>query len=74
MPAFHADAFVFFGATGDLAQNKIFPTLAALVRAGRLDMPIVGVARSRCLSTSSARARKSLNAKKARSTRTPGSS
>jgi glucose-6-phosphate 1-dehydrogenase len=41
-----ADAFVFFGATGDLAYKKIFPALQALVRAGRLDMPIIGVARS----------------------------
>ena len=63
MPAFHADAFVFFGATGDLAQSKIFPALAALVRAGRLDMPIVGVARSPLsLDEFRARARKSLDA------------
>ncbi len=41
-----ADAFVFFGATGDLAQGKIFPALQALVRSGRLDMPVIGVARS----------------------------
>lgn len=46
MPSFRADAFVFFGATGDLARGKIFPALAALARAGRLEMPIVGVARS----------------------------
>ncbi len=41
-----ADAFVFFGATGDLAYKKIFPALQALVRRGELDMPIVGVARA----------------------------
>jgi glucose-6-phosphate 1-dehydrogenase len=41
-----ADAFVFFGATGDLASKKIFPALQALVRRGRLDAPIVGVAKS----------------------------
>jgi glucose-6-phosphate 1-dehydrogenase len=41
-----ADAFVFFGATGDLAYKKIFPALQALVRAGRLDVPVIGVARS----------------------------
>jgi glucose-6-phosphate 1-dehydrogenase len=40
-----ADAFVFFGATGDLAYKKIFPALQRLMRRGRLDMPIVGVAR-----------------------------
>jgi glucose-6-phosphate 1-dehydrogenase len=41
-----ADAFVFFGATGDLAYKKIFPALQGLVRRGRLDLPVVGVARS----------------------------
>ena len=41
-----ADAFVFFGATGDLAQKKIFPALQALARSGRLDLPVFGVARS----------------------------
>ena len=41
-----ADAFVFFGATGDLAHKKIFPALQSLVRRGRLDVPIVGVAKS----------------------------
>ena len=29
----HSDAFVFFGATGDLAYKQIFPALQALVRA-----------------------------------------
>ncbi|MCM2269031.1 MAG: glucose-6-phosphate dehydrogenase [Thermoanaerobaculia bacterium] len=42
----HADAFVFFGATGDLAYRKIFPALQRLVRRGKLTVPIVGVARS----------------------------
>ncbi|MGB7479484.1 MAG: glucose-6-phosphate dehydrogenase [Burkholderiaceae bacterium] len=42
----HSDAFVFFGATGDLACKKIFPALQALVRRGRLDIPVIGVARS----------------------------
>jgi glucose-6-phosphate 1-dehydrogenase len=41
-----ADAFVFFGATGDLAYKKIFPALQALVRRGRLDCKVVGVAKS----------------------------
>jgi len=41
-----SDAFVFFGATGDLAYKKIFPALHALVRRGELDMPIIGMARA----------------------------
>jgi glucose-6-phosphate 1-dehydrogenase len=39
-----ADAFVFFGATGDLAYEQIFPALQALTRHGHLDMPVIGVA------------------------------
>lgn len=41
-----SDALVFFGATGDLAYKKIFPALLSLVKRGRLDVPIVGVAKS----------------------------
>ena len=41
-----SDALVFFGATGDLAYKKIFPALLALSKRGRLEMPIVGVAKS----------------------------
>jgi glucose-6-phosphate 1-dehydrogenase len=41
-----ADAFVFFGATGDLAFKKIFPALQALVKRGRLNVPVIGVARA----------------------------
>ena len=41
-----ASALVFFGATGDLAYKKIFPALHALVKRGRLDVPIIGVAHS----------------------------
>jgi glucose-6-phosphate 1-dehydrogenase len=41
-----SDALVFFGATGDLAYKKIFPALQALARRGRLDCPIIGVAKS----------------------------
>jgi glucose-6-phosphate 1-dehydrogenase len=41
-----ADAFVFFGATGDLASKKIIPALQRLIRGGRLDVPIIGVAKS----------------------------
>jgi glucose-6-phosphate 1-dehydrogenase len=38
----HADALVFFGATGDLAYKKIFPALQAMVKRGHLDVPIIG--------------------------------
>ena len=41
-----SDAFVFFGASGDLAQKKIFPALQALAGDGRLDIPVIGIARS----------------------------
>jgi glucose-6-phosphate 1-dehydrogenase len=40
-----SDALVFFGSTGDLAFKQIFPALQALVRRGRLAMPIVAVGR-----------------------------
>jgi glucose-6-phosphate 1-dehydrogenase len=41
-----SDALVLFGATGDLARKKIYPSLYELVRSGRLKVPVVGVARS----------------------------
>jgi glucose-6-phosphate 1-dehydrogenase len=41
-----ADALVLFGATGDLAKRKLFPALYHLVERGRLNVPVVGVARS----------------------------
>jgi len=41
-----SDAFVFFGATGDLAYKKIFPALQAMIRRGRLTVPIIGVAKA----------------------------
>ena len=40
-----ADALVLFGITGDLAFKKIFPALHAMARSGRLEVPVVGVAR-----------------------------
>lgn len=46
MSAIHADALVFFGATGDLAYKKIFPALHAMARRGNLNIPVIGVARS----------------------------
>ena len=41
-----SDAFVFFGATGDLAYKKIFPALQSMARRGHLDVPVIGVAKS----------------------------
>jgi len=41
-----SDAFVFFGATGDLAYKKIFPALQAMVKRGNLHVPVIGVAKS----------------------------
>ena len=41
-----SDALVFFGATGDLAYKKIFPSLQAMVKRGVLDVPVIGVAKS----------------------------
>jgi glucose-6-phosphate 1-dehydrogenase len=40
------DAIVLFGATGDLAHKKIYPSIYRLARRGELDMPIIGVASS----------------------------
>ena len=40
-----ADALVVFGVTGDLAHKKIFPALQGLVKHGKLDVPVIGVAR-----------------------------
>ena len=42
----HADALVFFGATGDLAYKKIFPALQAMARRGHLEVPVIGVAKA----------------------------
>jgi len=56
-----SDALVFFGATGDLAYKKIFPALHAMARRGRLDFPVVGVAKSmQSLNDLAARARASI--------------
>ncbi|AKJ68004.1 glucose 6-phosphate dehydrogenase [Pandoraea thiooxydans] len=43
MSPFQSDAFVFFGATGDLAYKQIFPALQAMMRDGHLDMPVIGL-------------------------------
>ena len=42
----HSDALVFFGATGDLAYKKIFPSLQAMVKRGNLNVPVIGVAKA----------------------------
>ena len=55
-----SDAFVFFGATGDLAYKQIFPALADLIRDEGFDLPIIGVARSGDLESLKERARRSL--------------
>ncbi len=56
-----SDALVFFGATGDLAYKKIFPALHAMARRGHLNVPVIGVARSRwTLEQFQARARDSV--------------
>src|SRR6266581_3281137 len=58
----HSDAFVFFGATGDLAYKKIFPALQAMVKRGHLDVPVIGVAKAGWnLEQLEARARDSLD-------------
>ncbi len=41
-----SDAFVLFGATGDLARRKLFPALHHLARTDALPATVVGVARS----------------------------
>jgi len=44
--AAHSDVMVFFGGTGDLARKKIYPALLALSRKGRLNIPVIVIARS----------------------------
>jgi glucose-6-phosphate 1-dehydrogenase len=57
----HSGAFVFFGATGDLAYKQIFPALQALISRHNLNIPIIGVARADWnLERLKARARESL--------------
>jgi glucose-6-phosphate 1-dehydrogenase len=46
MNNYHSDALVFFGATGDLANKKIFPSLQMMVKHGTLNVPVICVARS----------------------------
>jgi glucose-6-phosphate 1-dehydrogenase len=46
MAAVQSDALVFFGATGDLAYKKIFPSLQSMVMHGHLNVPVIGVAKA----------------------------
>ena len=46
MTKLESDAFVFFGATGDLAYKKIFPALYAMVQRDGFHIPIIGMARA----------------------------
>jgi glucose-6-phosphate 1-dehydrogenase len=56
-----ADAFVLFGATGDLAFKKIFPALHWMLKRGQRPLPIVGVSRGgSCLDALRERARASI--------------
>ena len=45
LDALSSDALVLFGGTGDLARKKIYPALLALAKRGRLDLPVIAVAR-----------------------------
>lgn len=61
MNLLQSDAFVFFGAMGDLAFKKIFPSLQAMIKRGNLNVPVIGVDRSaENLDELKARARSSL--------------
>ncbi|HEX6946950.1 MAG TPA: glucose-6-phosphate dehydrogenase [Acidimicrobiia bacterium] len=42
----HADGLILFGITGNLGRTMLFPALYDLTVAGRLDLPVVGVASS----------------------------
>lgn len=46
VPDNSSDVLVFFGATGDLAYKKVFPSLAALIKRGELNVPIIAVAKA----------------------------
>jgi glucose-6-phosphate 1-dehydrogenase len=46
MPNEMSDAFVFFGATGDLAYKQIFPSLQLLIKDEGFNLPIIGVAKA----------------------------
>jgi len=56
-----SDAFVFFGATGDLAFKQIFPSLQRLIKDEGLNIPIIGVSRTGSRERLKERARESLD-------------
>jgi glucose-6-phosphate 1-dehydrogenase len=60
MGAAPSDAFVFFGATGDLAFKQIFPSLARLIKDDGLNVPIIGVSRTGSIDKLKERAKESL--------------
>ena len=63
MTTAQSDAFVFFGATGDLAYKQIFPALQGLIRHEGFNLPIIGVAKAGwTLDQLKARAKDSLEA------------
>src|SRR5262245_27594215 len=45
MAELQSDAFVLFGATGDLAYKKIFPALHWMIKRGSPGFPVIGVSR-----------------------------
>jgi glucose-6-phosphate 1-dehydrogenase len=60
MAAAPSDAFVFFGATGDLAFKQIFPSLQRLIKDEGLNVPIIGVSRTGSIDKLKERAKDSL--------------
>jgi glucose-6-phosphate 1-dehydrogenase len=46
MTSGESDAFVFFGATGDLAFKQVFPALNSLVNRDGVTIPVIGMARA----------------------------
>ncbi|HXW93260.1 MAG TPA: glucose-6-phosphate dehydrogenase [Terriglobales bacterium] len=46
MTTTHSDVLVLFGATGDLAYKKIFPSLQAMLKRGNLICPVIAVAKA----------------------------
>ena len=46
MSELSSDALVLFGATGDLAHKKLFPSLHKMAQRGNLHVPVIGVAKS----------------------------
>src|SRR6266566_1445016 len=56
-----SDALVFFGATADLAYRQLFPSLQQVTRRGRINVPVIGVAKAgRSLDQIAQRAHESL--------------